>query len=332
MSPIRERVWDNYDWVYFGGEDLFGVDDFVLRETVPDEDNTGCRIPYASLTHFNSTITNIHPTTGSALQSGDVITGIRCPKMAITIPGVTVRDCWIDGVGLNYTGTPGTDYHRLVDARASTGGGTDSDMVIYEFVTVNPATSSYLNVGFQGSNFRAYRCYIRNVTDCFSPHSTGGQTYRAVEIWGNFAEDFYIDTEPVSNQSDLITHNDFIQAAGKLRRLSVVGNAVGDGSGSTIGTWGRPRTSNILVQNNSGDYTNDGVIVEDNWFRGAQTTGSTINMPLNMGVPLSIQRNVVHSTGHTPRVLIEASWRTAGTTTIANNVDENGNPTTINNA
>jgi hypothetical protein len=328
--PLKFDVWDGYNWVYYGGVDL-GDDGFVLRETLATSANTGCRIPYASLTVFSGIVTNTHPVTGFALAPGDVITGVRASGFDLTVKGVTVRDCWVDGHTMAYV-AGSADYNRLIDQRHSPGGEVDSDMNIFEFVTVDPVTSNYKNVAFQGSCFRAYRCKIRNVTDAFSPHSTGSQVHRPVDIWGCYADDFYIDDEPSANQTDLITHNDFVQAAGKLRRLTVIGCAVGDGSGSAKYTRGRPRTSNILVQNNAGTYTGEGVTVEDNYFRGAQTTGSTINMPVDVGVPLSIQRNVVHSTGNTPRVLIKDTWRVAGTTTISGNVDENGNPTTINNA
>lgn len=326
MSPLRSRSVAN---VISGGG---AIDDFILEVTTATAENTGCRIPYDSLVHAPSTITNIHPITGLTLQPGDVIQGVRARSFAITVPGVTVRDFWVDGVGLNYSGTPGTDYHRLIDARACPGGATDADLVTYEFGTIDPVTSSYLNVGVQGSNFHAYRLRIRNVTDAFSPHSTGSQSARAVDIWGCYADDFYIDDEPVSNQADLITHNDFIQAAGKLRRLSILGNTVGDGSGSAKHTRGRPRTSNVLLQTNAGSYTGEGVLIRTNRFRGAQSSGSTVNCPVNLGVSFTLMNNIVDSTGNTPRVLIDATMRIAGSSSISGNVDENGNPTTINNA
>lgn len=305
------------------------VDPFVLGETKPTAENTGCRIPKADLVHVTSVVTGTHPITGKALQRGDVISGVRVPRFAITVPGVIVRDCWVDGVGLPYT-NPGTDYHRLVDCRASTGGSSDADLVVYEHVTVAPVTHSYLNVGFQGANFRAYRCYIRYVTDAFSTHSTGGQVARAADILGCYIENLYTDRDP--NQGDQITHNDALQSAGKLRRLRFEGNAVEGAGNTTIGLPSRPRTSNILIQSNAGAHTGEGIIIRRNWLKGHQASGSTINIPETLSCPLVIEGNVLAANGKQPRVLIAAATRSASTTAITSNVLDTGAVATVNNA
>lgn|GEM_PF-1444061 len=305
-------------------------DPFVLGQTEPTAANTGCRIPRADLLHRPGTVTSTHPVTGAPLQRGDVISGVRVSRLAITVPGVVVRDVWVDGGGLSYGPNPGTDYHRLVDARACPGGASDDDLVRYEHVTVDPATRSYLNVAFQGSNFRAYRCLVVGVTDAFSPHSTGSQVPRAVDILGCYAADFYIDADP--NQSDGIVHGDFVQSGGKLRRLRIEGNAVAGGGATSLGSTARPRTSNVLLQTNAGAYSGEGVSIVRNWLRGHPAAGSTVNVPVNIAAAFELVDNVIASTGKTPRLLINAAVRAAAATAIANNVLDTGAAATVNNS
>lgn len=304
------------------------VDAFVLGETEPTSENTGCRIPLADLVHYPGTVTGTHPVTGQPLKRGDVISGVRARQFAITVPGVTVRDVWVDGVGLDYTS--GTSYHALIDARECPGGATDDDLVVYEHFTIDPATRSWRNVGVQGSNFRVYRGLIVGVTDAFSTHATGGQVPRAADILGNYAADFYIDDD--LRQGDRITHNDFVQSAGKLRRLRVEGNATGGGGDTAIGKHARPRTSNILIQSNAGQHTDEGIVIRRNWLRGHPSQGSTINIPTTLSCPLVVEGNVLAADGKHPRVLVASANRTSTASTIAANVLDTGAVAPINNA
>ena len=321
MSPnVTEMVmWDGDSWegsIY--PEPAQPEDPFELMVTEPTASNTGFRVPEISLSNYAGDLTNV--------QSGDIvdrlaITGKTRPLATVT---ATYRDCLL--LGQTQAQATGTSYYEIGDHTATTQVG--AGLVTYEFCEIRATLPSYKNNGWKGGNVMLYRCKGVGLTDFLSPHGSSGQgvskTFRA---HGCYAADFVTSVEPVQNQSDLITHNDYSQSQGLLSVYELLGCA--------NGTNGRPRTSWALLQKSQGSY---GIVrIIGNWARGAETTGSTFNVPPNLLASdfqeFHFQNNRVSITGKTPRVLISSSVRTGHAATIFGNIElETGLPLTINNA
>jgi len=308
----------NGEWQAAGRPSLAGpifADDFVLGSTRPDGTNTGPRVPEISLSNYAGDLTNV--------ADGDVIdrlliTGKVRPSGS---PTATLRDCLIIG---DTDPTPtASGYYNIGDATGTSGG-----LVTYEFCEIRAENPSYRNNGWKGGNIKLVRCKGTNLTDFLSPHGSSGSGIRKTfQAWGCYAQDFYTDTEPAANQSDLITHNDFCQAQGLLSLLEIIGCANGE--------VGRPRTSWLLLQTNQGTYGT--VRINSNWMYGATGSGSTVNIPTATSAAsfehFEFTGNRVSNTGQSPRVLMASTVRTTFASTISGNTFlETGAALTINNA
>lgn len=292
-------------------------DIFVLEETVPNRRLTGPRKPDSELYFHPGNLTTTHPVTGETL-----------------VPGMLIEDIMVKGYvrpvvgGLHFKNVValcddvppvGIDYRPLFDLRA-----VSSGVNTYEFCEARATDLSYRNVGFQGGNAILIRCKGSGLTDFLSPHGSGS-AIKTFEAYGCYADDFYTDADP-NQQSDNITHNDFCQAQGRLSKLVIVGCANGPN--------GRPRTSCILLQTNQGAYSGE-VTLRSNTFYPAETTGSCVNIPITgiTGLPFTLSKFKVSSTGNQPRMLIESSLRSASTSNISENtILETGATLPINNA
>lgn len=327
MSPTELVMWDpNYFGPNFGawaggvlGEPAEPEDPFELGITEPNDNNTGFRVPEINLQNYAGDITNVN---NGDLIKELAITGRCNPPPTVT---ATMRDCLM--LGQTQAQATGTNYYDIgAHTQTVTSG---AGMFTYEFVEIRAMLPSYKNNGWKGGNVFLYRCKGSGLTDFLSPHGHGNlQVSKIFKAHGCFAKDFVTSVEPVENQTDLITHNDFCQCQSRLSVLEIIGCA--------NDTANRPRTSWLLLQKNQGGIY--GIVkIQKNWMRGAEGTGSTINVPPNMLASdfqeFHFSENRVSTTGKTPRALISSSVRTGHAATIFGNIEmETGNPLTINNA
>lgn len=303
-------------WTASGRPSLSGPlfeDNFILGTTQPTASNTGPRIAEINLSNYAGDFTNV--------QSGDVISGLAITGQVNPSgsPTATFRDCLIKG---DTDPTPTASGYYDIGRQVGTTGG----LVTYEFCEIRAENPSYRNNGWKGGNVRLVRCKGSSLTDFLSPHgSSGSNIWKTFQAHGCYADNFYTDTEPAANQSDLITHNDFCQAQGRLTLLEIIGCA--------NGATGRPRTSWLLLQTNQGTYGT--VRINSNWMYGATASGSSVNIPIAAGSfeNFEFQGNRVSNTGQSPRVLMASTVRTTFASTISGNTFlETGAALTINNA
>jgi hypothetical protein len=211
------------------------------------------RVPETSMRTYDGDLTNVAP--GEVLDRL-IVTGRFRPESS----GWVLRDSIVEG------GTPpaGESMWPLVDARE---GAVHDGRV--EFTELRPSTHGFNVYGFKGGNVDVVRSTIRGVVDGAQPHGSGtypNNTNKGVRFRGVLVEDLRTFDDP--GQSDGITHNDGLQAAGALDWFELVGCAIHGG-----------RTSCVLLQQNQGTYRV--VIVARNWLYGHPDEGSTFNTSQN---------------------------------------------------
>lgn len=180
-------------------------------------------------------------------------------------------------------------------------------LALLDRVWVRPSVRSHDTYGFRGGNFLARRCIVEGVIDAFAPNGTA-TARKAARIEGCLVRDLPT-FRPDPRQSDGVTHNDGVQAAGAMTFLEVVGNDIEGG-----------RTSCVLVQQNSGTY--DRVTIDRNWLIGHPTEGSTLNASQNSRGPIAnytVTGNRLTRRPGRPMILVPAETLAAPTTRISGN-------------
>lgn len=247
-------------------------DAFVLGITEPSALNAytasascGPRVPETSMANYAGSLTNV--TDGKPLDRL-IITGAVKPSVATW----ALRDSIVMG-GVPSGSSPSSVgiVYPLLDSRSS----ANAD-IRYEHVEVRPSFNSHEIYGFKGGNATLYRSVIRGTVDGVQAHGSSTKL-KSLELLGCLIEDLPVFTDP-NQKSDLITHNDGVQAFGAMTLLRIRGNSIKGG-----------RTSCILIQQQEGTYAD--VEILDNWLYGHPTLGSTINTSQN-------GRGVIAAGGH----------------------------------
>lgn len=300
---------------------------FVLGETMPDavgaytpQAKVGPRVPETSMSNYDGTITNA----GSTPLDRLIITGRFDPNDSVA----TLRDCKVlGGMPPGYTPDRVNNPYPLWDVRAS----TNTDITI-EYSEIAPSVYNHEIYGFKGGNAHLYRSVIRGTVDGIQAHGSGAypsNTMKSLIIEGCLIEDLRVHAEPAGNQSDLITHNDGLQATGALTLLKVYGTAIYGG-----------RTSCILIQQSTGLYGD--IEIEKNWLIGHPTLGSTFNTSQNGRGAICasghfwVRNNRMSNTGHlvgsgsnatrfpvSPSTKAAAGWSWTGNTYIEDGTTAN---------
>lgn len=259
MSPLL--VTSGGQWRDAGGNTHAGQIMAPAWLTLGTQANTGCRIAEASLTPYAGSVTSTHPGTGLPLQSGDVVEGFDIAgRIVPTVGGITFRDLIVRG-GMP-DGAPSSptvaNTWALVDQRNN--GITTLNR--YEYVTLAPSYLSHDVYGFRGANYIALRCKIGSVVDGFNAHGSA-ELEKAAYHWGCWMDvAHHEDVDP--RQVDG-THDDNVQAQGRLSVLEILFCTFMGGQGATI-----------LLQKGQGTY---GVArVNDNLLYGHPTAGAVFNM------------------------------------------------------
>ena len=262
-------LWtDNEQWVDVKGQFYEFDVQAPANLQLATPSNTGCRIPEEDLTVFNGSITSTHPGTGLPLVPGDVVEGFDISgRIDPRVGGLTFRDCIVRGGMPN--GQPSNpsvaNTWALVDHRHN--GITALNR--FEYVTLAPSYLSHDIYGFRGGNYIALYCYVGPVIDGFNPHGSA-EAWKSAFHWGCYME-FAHHEEVDPRQSDG-THDDNLQAQGKLNRLELLKCDLRGSHGNTV-----------LLQKGQGSY---GMIkINDNKLGGMPDRGGPFNMSETMPNP-----------------------------------------------
>lgn len=244
-------------------------DGFVLRETKPDANWTGFRVPELSLTAQAGTLT---ATSAPIIQ--------RNVQGSILVPN-SVSEGFATDTLIRLSGMPQQGEQIGLEQM---GGDTQLFRMEHSTVRVAPEDRTYfITAGAQGRAISLYRCDISGVIDGFDPSEIAGVRGFG-EALGCYIHDLPHYDYDGGRHADG-SHNDGIQAAGGLDHLWIIGCAIEAGY-----------TGGVLLTNDRGAnpaYTNGGLIIEDNWFSvGDPLAGSLLNMTHTLDFPgASIKRN-----------------------------------------